>query len=942
MKKQTLLLLCIFLIGYGATCLQAQNSSLKQTTRFEDKVILKLKEKYRPIASANNIDTIIFTEFYDNIIGSNLYKKFPHVQKPTSFVNAYEQRLVDLTLIYEFDFEKKTTIEKVIKKLKMLNLFEYVEPHYIPQLSYTPNDSAIASQYAIGKIKADAAWDVNTNTARGDTNIVIGITDTGIDPNHPEFISQIKYNYADVIDGIDNDGDGYIDNFRGWNFGENNNDPTYRSNAHGLHVSGIAAAATDNGIGIAGVGFNCKFLPINIMDTSGVITAGYEGIVYAADHGCDIINCSWGGAGRGQLGQDVISYATINKNALVVAAAGNNGSEIDFFPADYDYVLSVANTNSNDSVSATSNYGYKVDVCAPGEDVLSVYNDSSGYRLLTGTSMSSPCVAGAAAIVKSFYPTYTAMQVGEQLKTTCDNIYSTNDPVYTDKLGEGRINLFRALTQNTSPSIIMTARLETDNKGNLFYENDTIFISGTYTNYLLPAANVIATLSSTSEYVKVVDSVVSLGAISTLGTTNNTSNPYKIVVLPNTPLQESIVFKLTYIDVATAYSHTEYFTIIVNFPYVHIDINDVALTIADNGRIGYYDTDQQNGLGFTYKNYGSLIYEAGLMVGLNSANVSDGIRATGIVTDNDFRSVKIARKVTPTVHSEMDMETAFNDNNAYSPLPISVQQSAYAWTTSGNRKYIILKYIITNTGNIQLVNMYAGIFADWDITAATFDENRIAFDAENKLAYVFHTGNNGIYGGIQLLSNSAPVVHYAVDHVVGGSGGLDLDDNGFSSAEKHLGLSTNRNSAGVGGNGNDVIDILSSGPFILNPGVSVEVGFALIAGNNLADLQKSAQNAQSKYDEISNISADADNRLFVYPNPTSGNVRIDFYVSEAINIEIKVLNILGEPVGKVASGMVQMGLHSIEHEIGYLKSGCYFYQLIVGGERYMRKIIVTD
>ena len=161
---------------------------------------------------------------------------FPHSQRPEKETNEQGQAYADLTLIYEFTYTANLQFEKLIRKFAMLSIAQYAEPHYVPHVFYTPNDPDLVQQYAITNIQAEAAWGVNTTTARGDTNVVIGITDTGTEPTHDDLKNQIKHNYLDTLDGIDNDGDGYIDNFSGWDLGENDNDPTYNANAHGVHV----------------------------------------------------------------------------------------------------------------------------------------------------------------------------------------------------------------------------------------------------------------------------------------------------------------------------------------------------------------------------------------------------------------------------------------------------------------------------------------------------------------------------------------------------------------------------------------------------------------------------------------------------------------------------------------------------------------------------------
>ncbi|MES2591938.1 MAG: S8/S53 family peptidase [Bacteroidota bacterium] len=911
----------------------------------EKTVIIKIKPQYRAVCLSDKINHPLFNQLYTSIGGKELQKKFPHTKAPERLMNGRGETLTDLTLIYEFSYTSDAALEKVISKFIALQLFEYAEPHYLPRLCYTPNDPSLSTQYTITKIQAEAAWGVNTTTARGDTNVVIGITDTGVEPNHPDLKNNIKHNYSDIAGGGDTDSDGYIDNYSGWDLGENDNNPTYNTSQHGVHVSGIAAASVDNAIGVAGIGFKCKFLPIKITDAAGALTKSYEGITYAADHGCAVINCSWGGPTASQLGQDVVNYATINKNALVIAAAGNNGLDELFYPAAYKYVISVANTKSDDRRSSTSNFHYSVDVCAPGESINSTYPTNS-YSSQTGTSMSAPCVAGAAAIVKSFYPAYTALQIGERLKTTCDNIYPLMAPNVLNKLGNGRINLFKALTQTLSPSVLMTQQNYTDNNDNTFVINDTLRLSGDFTNYLGATSNLTATLSTTSPYVSIQDASTTLGAVPTLGVVNNNSDPYQIKILSSAPQNQAVLFKLTYSDPSTSYTASEFFYVTVNVDYINVAINDVATSIASNGRIGYSQINQGGGLGFNYMDNGTLLYEAGLMIGINSNQVSDGVRGVSI-TDADFQSVSAAKNIVPAVFSEFDVDGTFRDATSVSPLPVTVHHKAFAWSTVGNRKYVIVQYTISNTGNYPLTNLYAGIFADWDIDVATYGSNRASFDAATKMGYAYYSGSAGTYAGVKLLTSSAPVVHYAIDNIAGGAGGADILGGDYSTAEKYLTLSTNRANAGVSGAGGDVIDIVSTGPYTIAAGDSVKVAFALIAGDNLADIKTSAQNAQIKYDGlnmttvITNGSIGAANGMAVYPNPAHDRSTIDITLAEEERVELKIVNLLGEEIKVITSEKLQAGPHRFVYDTSMLASGLYYYQLTIGTKKMVQKLMVT-
>jgi serine protease len=814
------------------------------------------------------------------------------------------------------------------------NLFQYAEPHYLPKLSFTPNDPQAAQQYHLAKIQALQAWDV----AQGDTNVVVGITDTGTDPTHADLQSQVKKNPADPINGIDDDNDGYIDNFRGWDLGEDDNNPqTPGGGGHGIHVTGLAAAATNNNTGIAGVGYKCKYLPIKIADGSGALTDAYEGITYGADHGCKVINCSWGSSFGGNAGQDVIDYATINKDVLVVAAAGNDASENLFYPASYNNVLNVASTNNIDRKSSFSNFGFNIDVCAPGDNVLSTW-ESSTYINSSGTSMASPVVAGAAALVRSQFPQYNALQTGEKLRVTCDFIDNTSgNQFWANKLGAGRINLFRALTENTSPSVIMTSNTMTDNNDNAFVIGDTVSIRGIFTNYLSPTTNLSVTVSSTSTFIDIIQPSATLGAIATMGTANNNNQPFKLVVKPNCPLNQSVTLKFTLTD--GAYTYVQYLPVVFNVDYINIAINDVATTITSKGRIGYNSDGQTNGLGFTYLANPTMMYEGGFMVGTSTNAVSDIVRGTnGTTGDLDFQSVQNVLRVLPAQTSEFDVYGAFSDAPSNAPVGVKILHNAYAWTTNADRKYIMVKYRIINTSGNTLNNLYAGIFSDWDIM--DFNQNRSGYDMSTRMGYAFSTEQQGLYVGIKLLSPGTANV-YNIDNLDGGNGGVNMFD-GFDTAEKYTTLSTPRSGAGVNGTGNDVIDVVSSGDFSLAPNDTVTVAFALIAGEDLDDLKSSATAAQIKYDTAPlsvNPLAGKNYSVNCFPNPASNQLFVSINAAQQAQMSLQLTDVMGRVI---STQNVTQGAGNAVYTFNTsgLSAGMYMLSINTTTGRDVHKIIV--
>lgn len=959
MKNSILIIISGYLLVYQGLNAQGLDKNTKITTKsakghykmpsnitksdyLSNTIILKVKSSHRNNCMPEKIEIASLNKIFNDLDIEYVKKKYPNHQPPSEVRNKYGEKLIDITLIYELKYKANISVETAINSLYSSDLFEYVEPYFLAQpLSYTPNDTDITSQFFLATIKAYDAWDLS----KGDTNIVIGITDTGTDWDHPDLEGNIKYNYNDLIDGMDNDGDGYIDNYRGWDLGMNDNDPTidgsWSGSGHGAHVSGCAAAVTDNTTGVASPGFKCKFLPVKISNTSGILNQSYEGITYAADHGCQIINCSWGSVGGySQYGQDIVSYATINKSALVIAAAGNDGNEDVFYPASYKYVLSVAATDSQDYKKVSSSYGVNIDVSAPGEAIYSTrYNDT--YLSTGGTSTASPVVAGAAAIVRSYFSTYTPMQVGEQLRVTSDQIdtISANIP-YKDLIGKGRINLYRALTE-TSPAVRMSDLVITDGKGNSFTANDTISITGIITNYLAATSNLTITLSSQSAYISMIDSTHNVGALGTLSSTDNNSDPFTVKI-NSAPLNSKILFRLTFTD--GTYNDFQMFEVSINIDYINIAINDVATTITSKGRLGYNETAQTDGIGFTYKGE-PLFYAGGLMIASTDTSVSDNYSgATLGQHDSDFRSVLNVKQLIPSVTSEFDVYGKFDDSLAgTSALNVLVTHKAFAWTSTADKKYIIVEYSIKNNGANSLDTIYAGIIHDWDVW--NYANNRASVDATNKMGYVYST-DTSIYAAIKLLS-STPFLHYAIDNIVGGGGGIDLSD-GFAPSEKYTALSTNKTDAGTGGMGNDVADVVSTGPFMLNPGDSVLVAFALIGGDSLSDIQASAIAAQTKYDNI--ITAyhqpiDTKDKFYLnqnIPNPASTTSTISFSIPEKSVINLNLYNLMGQKVLHIIENEHLMpGEYQYAVNVSKLNNGIYYYRLFSGDNALTKKMIIV-
>jgi len=340
-------------------------------------------------------------------------------------------------------------LSKAINSLHALGSVVLAEPNYEMNAIGVPNDPRWPSLWGLEKIGAPAAWD----SWQGDSNFTVAVIDTGIDYNHEDLKDSIWKNTKEIAaNNIDDDGNGYIDDVIGWNFHWANNNPM-DGNGHGTHCAGTVAGKGNNGVGVAGVSWNAKLMPVKVLSDSG---SGYnfdiyEGIMYALNNGAKVTSNSYGGGGASSLMATALTAAK-NKGVLFVAAAGNESAATSSYPAyyskTYDNVLSIASTDKLDALSSFSNYGDGVNIAAPGSDIVSTV-PNNGYQSYSGTSMATPHVAGLATLIWSKNPNLTYLQVKDAILTTGDAL-----PALVGKVDTGtRINAKKALDKvSVSPS----------------------------------------------------------------------------------------------------------------------------------------------------------------------------------------------------------------------------------------------------------------------------------------------------------------------------------------------------------------------------------------------------------------------------------------------------------------------------------------------------------
>lgn len=285
------------------------------------------------------------------------------------------------------------------------------------------DDPLLPAQYGISITGTDRAWAVQ----RGSADVVVAVIDSGIDGTHPEFAGRLLpgYDFSEKEPRPGGNVDGY---------------------GHGTHVAGVIGAAAGNGIGIAGIAPGCKLMPVRIFNNWGHTTTGgaTAAVIWAVNNGAKVINASWGSTLVNQASHDAYQYA-LDQDVVFVAAVGNSGkNDSKSYPGASPGVIGVSATNADDRWASFSTWGDWVSLAAPGEGILSTYplSKGNGYRIMQGTSMASPLVAGAAALVRSQYPQLTQAQIKERLEKTAKDVIQKGFDPYS---GHGRVDVGRAV-----------------------------------------------------------------------------------------------------------------------------------------------------------------------------------------------------------------------------------------------------------------------------------------------------------------------------------------------------------------------------------------------------------------------------------------------------------------------------------------------------------------
>lgn len=596
---------------------------------------------------------------------------------------------------------------------------EIIEPWYVYRSAVGPNDPGRTEQTYLTTISYDQTWDV----FRGSENVTIGISDDGIQQSHEDLTSNIAPNAAEIPDnGIDDDGNGYVDDYRGYNFTWQidsdlpGNTTSNSSFGHGTKVAGIAAATTNNAIGIAGVGMATRFFPLKTALRNGTgILFGYQSLIYAAQRGLPVVNCSWGLVKPSSaIDQSVIDYC-LARNTLVVASAGNHGDDgagsafrQRNFPAAYEGVLGVGETTPDDFVVSSSGLGQNARVMAPGNGAYTT-DAGGGYTSsgIIGTSFASPIVAGVAGILRARWPDLSARQIAAHICRTADDITSKNNAI--SAVLSPRVNLYRAVTtEPLSHSFLRLSdvrrRVSSGVPANRFRAGDTIILEFGITNDLAPTTAEVEPkiIDANGWIIRVLSERDALGTVGTGLTV--WSRPFACVV-------EAIgagpcLMRVDLLSDATI--ERGWYTIEPPAGIAQFSNDSLIYSMSDDGMVGYTSVEERRqGDGFAKRPAFQLMSPGGFFM-IDGSDRSLSAFKNDPPYTSDFRPTKTF-DVAPRPE-----QCSMTDEAAATPVGVLVQQECTF--PRPDRAATIWRVRVTPTASMRSIG--AGYLLDWDVGTA--------------------------------------------------------------------------------------------------------------------------------------------------------------------------------------------------------------------------------
>ncbi len=802
---------------------------------------------------------------------------------------------------------------------------ELAEPYYVqtPLGEFIPNDPMLNQQMMFETMQVFEAFDV----FKGDTNVVIGISDTGVMQGHEDLLNSIWKNNLEIPEnGLDDDGNGYIDDWNGVNFSwqDDTTAPgnTFSDNGHGTAVAGIAAATTNNGIGISGLAFNCRFFPMKTsINGRGGIIYGYQSLLYAAMMGFDVVNCSWGSTSYSCVAQSIIDYA-VSRDVAIVGGSGNHGASITFYPAGYNGVLGVGVTNYMDTLEAMSSYGTHCKIVAPGTGTWTTWNNGA-YAGFCCTSGASPIVAAAVALIRAKHPELNARQSLELARQSTDDITSIN-PNNKDYL-PGRINFLKAVTKDPfSTSSIALESTKYFNSNNLeierFKDGDTVILRLNCFNYLGASSNLtckLSVLNDENNEIEIIDS--------TLVIPNVLQNNYVQIADFKFLLNEVSIKKFFFrVDLNDENNYKDFFLFSFNAPihFTNISSDSIKFSACDNGRIGFYDTpNNSQGIGFSFDNNCSMLFEGSLIVTENMSKIVNNARnASNGDADDDFVSIK--KFLAPE-----DSLGIFADNSAPEDQRLNIELLNKITTYKNEYPCVRFDITIKNNSDKAMQKVAAGYYFDWDI-GLSGNDNFAIFNEENNILAITRNGDYPVVAHYVDSKNTIEIQLAAFDNSTYNQNGvtkqdkIELMNSGTSKIVDY--------NADIGA----IVGARFANPILPNEQRTFSLYTCCSQNYDKAVeyIKKASDTSSSDVQDISE-----NNEISVYPVPANDFVFVEFNQNQ-FN-EIKILSPFSQ--NEIYSNTLNRNENKIKIDLRDIPSGLYFIQLKGIGKIVNKSLVIV-
>lgn len=933
---------------------------LSSAMAVEDRIVLRLKQSSPSLVRWLQQDRVGSLPFLTSAIGEHTTE--PYILDAT--LQAVESRQKrGLQLLSTIPISRLTSLRNTVVVLargpvdaamaarKLLAHPDVDTAAVLPSetLCSEPNDPLFDQAYHHSLVRASDAWQLLP--AQGES--VIAIVDTGIDLDHPDLAPNIWYNTGEMgqdganrdkrSNGVDDDRNGFVDDYVGWDFvsssstnGDNRPTP---GNSHGTHVAGIAAAASNNAVGSAGIALRTKLMTIKVSQdeaASRSVTRTGDAILYAASMGANIINCSFGSPQASFASADVVATAT-QLGALVVGAAGNDGVDAPLYPAAYDDAISVAATDQADVLAEFSNRHATVDITAPGVRILSTIPNGS-YGTISGTSMSAPVVAGVAAMVRLARPLATPDEIKAILVATADTIDGAN-LFAIGRFGSGRVNAFEALRQQDAKRALVVEAILLDDV------DDGTITPGVRARLKISIKNQLSPLLDARVEVRSIPGEVTplvrtpTVSVGPLDTDESTSLPTDILVdIPSDAPLNGVMNLLVEISDGGARAGRLLLTARVNTSYRTLTANDLALTVTSAGNLAYNDYPSNvQGDGCRLNGGPDMLFEASFMVAASPNHISNMGRTAQVGRkDTSFTALELIRLVTDSVDAGIRAATSYDDRFERFAAGVSVRQHVYQSPADSVDQSVLLRFDVTNRTDTILRNAYASLFMDWDIGPGG-QANGCGWLGDAGIGIVENVERSDLpYVGVSMISALA-TNYFALDNPVRSFDDIALYD-GFTRTEKFITMSSGiaRRSSRI----TDVSMVIGGGPFTLAPGETQQIVFVIAAAES-AELLRSGVEAQRRRAKLLGLNA-----VDYVPVPEATKiVRIDngpvFFPGNTMNVTYQlersaeavfdIVDIFGRTIGlPTRQPRLLPGIHKATVELPQAPTGTYFVRCTVG------------